>query len=321
MSFFGDDIVSAQPMSAWLFPGQGSQEVGMGRALFSAFPKAEEVFALAEEYSGLPLRTVSQRGPEPTLVRTDYLQPTLVALSVAFVDFLKAHGKTPSIVAGHSLGELSALYAAEVLSIHDVLRLAAKRGSLMSQSASGGMMAVKDLDIERIEALIQECQEGVVVAANFNSPNQLVISGEETALDAMLPRLANCGGTCVRLNVQGAWHSPLVSSAADAFKTDIDSATFHPPKCKLFMGMTAKSEDDPERIRELLKSQICSPVRWYELVQAIADVGVTDFLECGPGKVLRGLMRKIFADANRYEIAGVDNSKFIKDLANSGAVR
>ena len=313
--------MSSKPSTAWLFPGQGSQEIGMGRALLSAFPKAEEIFALAEEYSGLPLRAVSQRGPEATLVQTDHLQPTLVALSVAFVDFLKANGKQPSIVAGHSLGELSALYAADVLSIHDVLRLAARRGSLMSQAASGGMLAVKDVGIERIEALIQECQEGVVVAANFNSPNQLVISGEDAALDAMVPRLSGCGGTCVRLNVQGAWHSPLVSSAADAFRADIDAATFNAPTCKLFMGMTAKCEDDPERIRDLLKSQICSPVRWFELVQAIADLGTTQFIECGPGKVLRGLMRKIFDDSNRYEIQGVDNSKFIKDLATNGAVR
>ncbi len=293
----------------------------MGRALFSAFPRTEEIFALAEEYSGLPLRTVCQRGPEPTLVQTDYLQPTLVALSVAFVDFLKAHGKKPDIVAGHSLGELSALYAAEVLDIHDVLRLAAKRGSLMAQAASGGMMAVKDLDIQRIESLIGECQEGVVVAANFNSPKQLVISGEESALDALFPRLASNGGTCVRLNVQGAWHSPLVSSAADAFEADIDDATFNAPKCQLYMGMTAQGEDDPERIRELLKSQICSPVRWYELVQSVSAAGATHFLECGPGKVLRGLMRKILDDSTQYEIAGVDNSKFIKDLATNGAAR
>lgn len=314
-------MVTSHPLSAWLFPGQGSQEIGMGRALFSAYPKAEEIFQLAEEYSGFPLRTVSQRGPESTLVQTDYLQPTLVALSVAFVDFLKAHGKRPDIVAGHSLGEFSALYAAEVLNIHDVLRLAARRGSLMAQAASGGMMAVKDLSIDQIEALIQDCKEGVVVAANFNSPNQLVISGEDVALDAVLPRLSSCGGSCVRLNVQGAWHSPLVSSAAEAFKADIDAATFNSPKCKFFMGMTAKSEEDPERIRELLKQQICSPVRWFELVQSIAALGVTNFVECGPGKVLRGLMRKIFDAATQYEITGVDNSKFIKDLSTNGAIR
>lgn len=308
-------------MTAWLFPGQGSQEVGMGRALFSAFPRTSEIFALAEEYSGLPLQNVSQRGPEESLIRTDYLQPTLVALSVAFVDFLKSHGMKPCVVAGHSLGELSALYAAEVLSIHDVLKLAAKRGSLMSQAACGGMVAVKDVEIARIEALIDECEEGVVVAANFNSPNQLVISGDDAALEALMPRLTADGGSCVRLNVQGAWHSPLVSSAADAFKQEIDSVTFNAPKCKLYMGMTAQAESDPDRIRELLKVQICSPVRWFELVRQIADSGATHYLECGPGKVLRGLMRKIFDASDRYDISGVDNSKFIKEVATNGVLR
>ncbi len=312
--------MKAQRQTAWLFPGQGSQEVGMGRALFSAFPQTSKIFDLAEEYSGFPLKTVCQRGPEQTLIRTDYLQPTLVALSVAFVDFLKTNGHRPDAVAGHSLGELSALYAAEVLDIHDVLKLATKRGSLMAQAAAGGMVAVKDLEIERIEELINECQEGVVVAANYNSPNQLVVSGETLALDALMPRLTASGGSCVRLNVQGAWHSPLVAAAAEAFKHEIDSVTFKAPKCKMYMGMTAAAESDPERIRELLRDQICSPVRWFDAVRTIAASGVTQYIECGPGKVLRGLMRKIFDTADNYEICGVDNGKFIKEVMTNGAV-
>lgn len=310
--------MSPTSTTAWLYPGQGSQEIGMGRSLLAMDPRANEVFALAEEYSGLPLRNVSQKGPESTLVRTDHLQPTIVALSVALTDYLKSHGHRPAVVAGHSLGELSALYAAGVLDIHDVLKLAVARGQLMAQSACGGMLAVKDVAIDRIERLIEECQEGVLVAANFNAPTQLVVSGDDLALDALVSRLAGEGGSCVRLNVQGAWHSPLVAAAATAFQEHVDQVTFHSPKCKFLMGATAQEVADPEAIRELLKAQICSPVRWYDLIHKIESMGIHQYWEVGPGKVLKGLMRKILADANSYTFVGADNARFLKEVVSSG---
>ncbi len=309
----------SQKPTAWLFPGQGSQEIGMGRVLFQCDSNAESVFAIAEQMSGLPLRTVCQKGPESTLVQTNYLQPTIVALSVAYTDFLIRHRMSPKVVAGHSLGELSALYASGVLSKEDVLLLAAERGRLMSQSAQGGMMAVKDISFDRIHALIEQCKDGIVVPANFNAPSQLVLSGEEVALNSLQQQLASEGANCVRLNVQGAWHSPLVSNASEAFCEVINRVQFRAPHCDLYMGMTASFVSNPEEIRELLKHQICSPVRWFELIERIQALGIADYLEVGPGKVLRGLMRKILADANSYTISGVDNARFIKEVAASGA--
>ena len=304
--------------NVWLFPGQGSQEVGMGRALFNIHPDTHRVFEKAESLSGLPLKTVCQRGPEAELVLTNYLQPTLVALSVAFVDFLKMHGQSPTIVAGHSLGELSALYAAEVISQDDVLRLAVERGRLMSQSARGGMMAVKGLPYSVVETVLSSHEVGVLVPANFNTPQQVVLSGDVEALDAIAHELTAQGGTCIRLNVQGAWHSPLVAPAANAFELEIDKAEFHPPKCAFYMGSTAELESDPVRIRGLLKQQICSPVRWSKLIENILKIGSHRYLEVGAGKVLKGLMRGIVENVDSYEILGVDNSRFLKDIAAAG---
>ncbi len=291
----------------------------MGRVLFQCDPNADAVFTIAEQMSGLPLRTVCQKGPESTLVQTNYLQPTIVALSVAFTDFLVRHHLSPQVVAGHSLGELSSLYASGVLGKEDVLLLAVERGRLMAQSARGGMLAVKDISFDRIHALIEQCKDGLVVPANFNAPSQLVLSGEEVALSSLQSQLASEGASCVRLNVQGAWHSPLVSDASKAFCDVINRVPFRAPRCELYMGMTASFVSDPEEIRELLKHQICSPVRWYEVIERIQALGIADYLEVGPGKVLRGLMRKILADANSYHICGVDNARFIKEVAASGA--
>ncbi len=258
-------------------------------------------------------------------VQMPFERDLLTAMAVAFREVdgielgtgvLPIQNQHPMLLA-YSVDE-GAVHAAEVLDLEATLRLGIERGRLMAASATGGMLAVKDLAIESIEKVLSECQDGIVVAANYNSPLQLVISGEFAALNSVASKLIAIGGTCVQLNVQGAWHSPLVANAAKAFCETIDQVTFRAPQCKLVMGMTAEFEENPDRIRELLKTQICSPVRWFSVVRKIASTGISHYIEVGPGKVLRGLMRKILDDASSYEFVGADNSRFLKEIAHSG---
>lgn len=298
---------------AWLFPGQGSQEIGMGRALREKFAPAREVLALAEEISGHPLVELMQRGPESRLTQTDVLQPALVAVSVAYVELLQSSGQEPLAIAGHSLGEIAALYAAGVIGLHDALRLGTERGRFMNEAAEGGMAAIKDLAPEIIERILPEV-DGVVVVANYNAASQTVISGELAALDAVAPLISQAGGSSVRLNVSGAWHSPLVQQAAQKFEVVLDSISFSPARFPLVLGATGEVTQDPDDILAVMKKQIISPVRWTKVTQTLLSLGVDKFLEVGPGKVLRGLLRRNIDSSIKYDVAGVDNSRSVTEL-------
>ncbi len=296
----------------WLFPGQGSQEIGMGRALLDKFAPAREVLNLAEEISGHPLVELMQRGPESRLTQTDVLQPALVAVSVAYVELLRNSGQEPLAIAGHSLGEIAALYAAGVVGLHDALRLGTERGRFMNEAAEGGMAAVKDLSPEAIEQVLAQV-EGVVIA-NYNAASQTVISGELSALDAVAPLIAKAGGTTVRLNVSGAWHSPLVQLAAQKFETVLDTVEFSAAQYPLILGATGEVTQDPAEILAVMKKQIISPVRWTKVTQTLLALGADKFLEVGPGKVLRGLLRRNIDSSHKYEVAGIDNSRSVTEL-------
>ncbi len=300
--------------SAWLFPGQGSQEVGMGRKLLQAYPRAAEILSLAEELSGLPLSDVMRRGPDTLLSRTDYVQPAVVALSCGYVDLMRAAGLKPDVVAGHSLGEFSALYAAGVLSINDTLRLAIERGRLMMQGACGGMIAVKSIELEILEDILDSLGDGTVCMANYNAPNQLVVSGDEEGLEALGSEVSKKGGDCVRLNVSGAWHSPLVAVAAHEFQKFLAGIPFAEPTCSIYMASKAVLFDNASDLRNTMMRQMTNPVKWYEIIEQMIANSHYHFYEVGPGKVLKGLMRRIIADEKLYKIQGLEHSPTIDSL-------
>jgi [acyl-carrier-protein] S-malonyltransferase len=286
--------------TAVLFPGQGSQYLGMGRAFVEADSDAAALLAMAESVSGLPLRTFCFDGPLEDLTRTLHLQPALTAVNLICWQQL---GKvlpqfTPSWVGGHSLGEYAALHAAGVLSAEDTIRLVTKRGELMERENSahpGGMLAVLGLTVEEVEELLKEYNGlGTVVVANHNTPQQIIISGDQEGLEHVAKICKTAGAKRVLpLKVAGANHSPLVAGAVPDFAAFMEQIAFQPPEIPLLFNVTAAQETDPAAIRAIMANQIASRVRWQESVSQMIENGTEVFLELGPGSVLKGMMKKI----------------------------
>ena len=282
-------------MIAALFPGQNSQVVGMARAFYDSSPAAKSVLDRAE--AALPglLETMWQ-GPEEVLKLTANQQPALVAAgAAAFAAYLEAGGERPHYAAGHSLGEFSAHVAAGSLGLKDALKLVRKRGSYMQEAVpegGGAMAAVLKVEAAQVQAVCREV-EGVVEVANFNSPEQTVISGEQGAVQTASEKLKGMKARVVPLNVSAPFHCRLMKPAADKLALDLQEVEFKPPSFKVLSNVTADVIEDIERVPQLLEEQVTQAVRWVELVQRLQGLGVTTFLEFGSGKVLSGLVKRI----------------------------
>lgn len=292
--------------TAYLFPGQGSQFVGMGKDLCAAFAEARRVFAEANEILGFDLQTVCFEGPEEELRQTQNTQPAIFVHSAAVLAALGwSFEKDHVLMAGHSLGEYSAYFAAGALRFEDALRLVRRRGELMyraGQERTGAMAAVLGLGATELEAVLAEVP-GIVVPANFNSPSQIVISGEAQAVERASALLSERGAKrVVRLEVSGAFHSPLMESAARGLDEALAGIDIHSSVADVYANESAAPVPDAGGIAASLSRQLLSPVRWDATIRSMRQHGVERFVEIGPGKVLSGLVRSIDRDAQTVAI-------------------
>lgn len=281
-------------LKAFVFPGQGSQFPGMCKDLYDAHAEAREMCQAADRLLGFSLTDVMFEGTSDDLKQTKVTQPAVFLHSVVAQRLMTI--EKPNMVAGHSLGEFSALVACGALRFEDALLLVSARAQAMQAACEqnpGTMAAVLGLEDEKVEEVCK-AQSGVVVAANFNCPGQVVISGEIEAVEAACVALKEAGARrALRLPVGGAFHSPLMQPAAEDLKAAILKTEFHRPFCPIYQNVSAKAETEPETIRENLLRQLTAPVRWTQSVQNMIADGATEFFEFGPGDVLKGLIRKI----------------------------
>lgn len=282
-------------MKAYIFPGQGSQFTGMCQDLFLKYDTIKPLFTKAEEILEFDISKIMFEGSKEELTQTKVTQPAIFIHSMAILKILGESFK-PDLVAGHSLGEFSALVASGVLNYEDGLKLVSIRAKAMQKSCektNGTMAAILALDNNIIEQTCKEI-EGVVVAANYNCPGQVVISGELNAVKLACEKLSNAGARrALLLPVGGAFHSELMIDAKKELSLAIEKASFNKPICPIYQNVNAKAETSVEKIKENLISQLTSPVKWNQSIDHMIKNGTTQFIEIGPGKVLQGLVKKI----------------------------
>ncbi|MDE0638670.1 MAG: ACP S-malonyltransferase [Candidatus Poribacteria bacterium] len=307
---------------AFIFPGQGSQKVGMGAELAETYPVAKNVFDEANNFLQRPLSQLCFEGPEAELKQTENTQLAILTCSIATLRVLTQLGIVPQVVAGHSLGEYSALVASGVLEFADALRLVGARAQFMAEAGeeqNGTMAAILGMEVKQLEHFCGEA-DGVVKIANYNCPGQLVISGEVDAVNKVVALASDEIGArrCRLLPVSGAFHSPLMESAQQKFQSVLDSVKLNPPQIDIAMNVTGEFATDLDNIKYLLFQQITEPVQWEKTLRAIDKTGITNFVEVGPGKVLSGLVKRTLPESATLNVEDVETLLLVTDEYGNG---
>ncbi len=301
---------------AYVFPGQASQYMGMCREFLEEYPPAGEMFETASEVLGVDLKRVCLEGPEDVLVQTKYTQPALYVHSCIANRFLYEQGISPGCAAGHSLGEISALTSAGSISYEDGLRIVAERSRAMQEDCDnnpGAMAAVMGLDIRKVEEICDSI-DGIVQPANFNSPIQIVVSGEREAVELFMQKAKEAGAKrTVKLAVGGAYHSPLMNSTPKRLSAMLERMEFNPPKFPVIANVTGEAYQADHQIADYLVRQIQSPVLWSPSVEYMLGLGIDTFVEVGPGQVLQGLIKRSAKGAKLLSFEKPDDFAFLRE--------
>lgn len=308
---------------AFLFPGQGSQFIGMGKDMAEHFSEAKEVFDQLDDVCNKSMSKLCFEGPIEELILTVNLQPTITAVNLACLSALRKSGIRCMFSAGHSLGEYSALAAAESLSNYDALKVVKKRGELMhreSLSNPGTMAAILGMSFKNVEKIVGEAgNSGVLAVANHNTAEQIVITGEQGPLSKAVEIVKKNGGKAIPLKVSGAWHCLLMEQAMDDFRQFVKEIPFSTPQTTVLFNATAKSETGTEEIKELMVKQLISPVKWYEIILNMLSGGVDTFVEVGPKKVLTGLVKKILPRDTEAKICNIEDIQSLENFLEAVA--
>lgn len=294
----------------------------MGHELLNALPEAKRIFEQADEICGKSISKICFEGPMDELTLTVNLQPAVTAVNLACLVALQMEGIRPYISVGHSLGEYAALVSSGVTSAYDALRLVQKRGELMHRESvenPGTMAALIGMEATEVEKIVDRSQKkGVIAIANYNTAEQIVITGQNEPVVQAMALAKEQGGRAVPLKVSGAWHCNLMKNAVDDFRYFMNNVPFAPPESGILFNATAESESDPEKIKDIMARQLVNPVRWYDINRKMLDDGITTFVEVGPKNVLSGLLRKIMPTERNARVFQVQDkeslTRFLEEM-------
>jgi [acyl-carrier-protein] S-malonyltransferase len=306
--------------TAFLFPGQGSQSVGIGQEFYQEYDVAREIFDMAEETVKMRISKLCFNGPMEELTATVNLQPAVTTVNLACLAVLQKEGIDFDFCAGHSLGEYSALNAAGVISAEDTIKLVNIRGELMHRESTrykGAMHAIVGLPIAEVDDLVSRIQpQGVVSVANHNSELQIVITGSPEPVEKVSALAAEKGAKAIPLKVSGAWHSELIKGAEQEFKAILAQIEFNPPEKSIIFNVSADISTEADEIKDIMGRQLCSPVKWYDCMGKLMKAEVETFVEVGPGRVLAGLLKKILPSDHPAKVYNISNMKQLEKFMN-----